>query len=420
MLPAYAIHHNLQYSMREGWLTGCINRIIEEKNKDNIELGVCFPASGAIASGSEVIDGITYYGFTEDLSHPEVYDGTVENRFHVILDDFKPDLVHIFGAEFPHSLAMLRAFGNPERSLLGIQGICRVIAEEYMADIPAEVQNSATFRDRIKEDSLLQQQEKFRVRGEHEREAVMLTGNITGRTSFDKAETEKINPGARYFHLNETMRPCFYSGRWEEKNAIPHSIFLCQGDYPLKGFHFLLKAMPTILEKYPDAVLYVAGNNIIGRGKSKYPYFLRASGYGKYIKSLISMNRLKKKVKMLGVLSDEEIKNRLLASSVFVCASVIENSPNTLGEAMLLGVPTVASRVGGIPDMMTENKDGILFEKGNVEELAKSILQIWDEPVISSVYGENAAQHARITHDADTNYNRLLEIYKEIITEAEK
>lgn len=415
MLPAYATAHNLPYSVREGWLTGCLNRIKDNKKDDEkITLGICFPSDGEIASSREEIDGITYYGFREDLLHPEIYDGTVENRFHVILDDFEPDIVHIFGTEFPHTLAMIRAFGNPDKVLLGIQGICSVIAKEYMADIPENVQRTVTFRDRLKDDSLMQQQEKYKIRGEHERESIMLAGNITGRTSFDKQQCAEINPSAKYYHMNETMRPCFYMGKWSEKKAEPHSIFLSQGDYPLKGFHFMLQAMPKILEKYPDAHLYVAGNNIIGRGESKYPYFMRASAYGKYIKSLISKGKLKKKVTMVGMLSEQEMKEQFLKSSVFVCPSVIENSPNSLGEAMLLGVPVVASKTGGIPDMVTENKDGVLFEKGNVEALSKAILQIWDEPVIACVYGDNASTHARITHNADTNYKRLIEVYKDI------
>ena len=125
------------------------------------------------------------------------------------------------------------------------------------------------------------QVEKYKKRAEHEKESILLTGNITGRTLFDKNVTFRINPKAKYFAMDETMRPCFYQGRWDEKNVLPHSIFISQGDYPLKGFHFVLQALPKILEKYPDAHLYVAGNNIIGRGKSKYPYFLWASAYGK-------------------------------------------------------------------------------------------------------------------------------------------
>ncbi len=412
MLPAYAMAHGLSYSVREGWLSGCLSRIqTEKKDDEKITLAVCFPSDDAHSSSKEEIEGITYYGFREDLDHPEVYDGSMEKRFREILDDFKPEVVHIFGTEYPHSLAMIRSFDKPERVLLGIQGICSVIATEYMACIPEEVQRSATFRDRLKEDSLSQQQGKFRLRGENETKAIELAGNITGRTGFDRAEVAKINPKAKYFPMNETMRPCFYMGKWSDKKAEPHRIFLSQGDYPLKGFHFMLEAMPKLLEKYPDAHVYVAGNNIIGRGGSKYPYFMRASAYGKYIKSLISKNRLKKNVTMLGSLSDTQMKEQFLKCSLFVCPSVVENSPNSLGEAMLLGVPVVAARVGGIPDLVVENKDAILFEKGNVEELTKAILQMWDEPVIAAVYGDNASAHARATHNADTNFKRLLEIY---------
>lgn len=415
MLPAYAKAHDLPYSVREGWLTGCLERISKGEDQDNkIELGICFPAQGDIASGSEVIDGITYYGFNEDLEHPEIYDGTVENRFHVILDDFKPDLLHIFGAEFPHSLAMLRAFGNPERTLLGIQGLCCEIAREYMAELPLEIQQSTTFRDRLKNDSIVQQQEKYKIRAEHEREAILLTGNITGRTAFDREVTSKINPEARYFAMNETMRPCFYQGKWDESRIEPHSIFLSQGDYPLKGFHFMIEAMPRLLEKYPDTQLYVAGNNIIGKGDSKYPYFMRASAYGKYLKSLLFKYKLKKNVTMLGTLSDEEMKERFLKSSVFVCPSIVENSPNSMCEAMLLGMPVVAAKVGGIESLITENKEGVLFKRADVEGLSDAILQIWDEPVIAGVFGDNARKRALITHDPDKNYRRLIEIYTEI------
>lgn len=413
MLPVYARAKDISFSVREGWLSGCLERL--EKADDNkITLAICFPKESDIVQDKEEIAGITFYGFDEDLTHPENYDQSLEGRFHDILEDFKPDIVHIFGTEFPHTLAMLKVMDDPEKALVGIQGLCCEIEKDYMAQIPEKVQRSATFRDRLKKDSLSCQVEKYKLRADHEKQAILLTGNITGRTAFDKSVTSKINPNARYFAMNETMRPCFYDGKWDEKNVEPHSIFLSQGDYPLKGFHFVLQAMPKILEKYPDAHLYVAGNNIIGKGKSKYPYFLRASAYGKYIKSLISSGKLKKNVTMVGLLSDLEMKDRFLKSSLFICPSILENSPNSVGEAMLLGVPVVASMAGGIPSLINSGKEGILFERGNVDELAGAILQMWDEPVISSVYGENAAKRARLTHDPDANYKRLLEIYDEI------
>ena len=84
-------------------------------------------------------------------------------------------------------------------------------------------------------------------------------------------------------------------------------------------------------------------------------------------------------------------------------------------EAMLLGMPVVAANVGGIPSLIQANKEGVIFERADVDSLAEGILQIWDEPVIAGVFGDNARKRALVAHDPDANYNRLLEIYREIV-----
>ena len=326
MLPAYAKAKGLSFSAREGWLSGSFDRINKElKTDEAITLAVAFPGAAADAEDAEqdrglgeVIGGVTFYTFKETLDAPEVYDEALEKQMDAILKDFQPDIVHIFGTEFPHSLAMVRTFNRPERTLVGIQGLCGVIADKYMADLPESVQNDLTFRDKLKHDSIRQQQEKYYLRAANEKKIIEGAGHITGRTAFDKRETARINPGAVYHHMNETMRSNFYEGRWSEKDRVIHSIFLSQGDYPLKGLHYVLKAMPEILEKYPDAHVYVAGNSIFGKidrrtvtaaddegtviTGSKYPLFMRISAYGKYLKKLISQNHLKKHVTILGKL----------------------------------------------------------------------------------------------------------------------
>ncbi len=429
MLPAFAKERGLPWSDREGWLSGAFEKLKNNK-ESGITLGVCFPED--MGDKPVVLDDVAFYGFRENLNTPEIYDPELEKSLKSIMDDFKPDIIHVFGAEFPHSLAAIRAFGKPERTLLGIQGVCSEIAKVYMAGLPEAVQNDTTFRDRYKDDSLVRQREKYEKRGENETEAIRLAGHITGRTDFDREASLKINPEAKYHKMNETMRSVFYDGAWRSVNTVTHSIFLSQGDYPLKGFHFMLEAMPEIVKEFPDTRLYVAGNSVIGKirrktvtvpdeqkgasGKSKYPLAIRISAYGKYLKRLIRINRLGGRVIMLGKLSAEQMKEQLLKSNVFVCPSILENSPNSMAEAMLLGVPIVASETGGIPSMLEKNVDGLLFENGNPQALAKCICQMFREPVIAAVYGDNAKKHAMITHDPETNYKRMLEIYKEIIT----
>ena len=81
---------------------------------------------------------------------------------------------------------------------------------------------------------------------------------------------------------------------------------------------------------------------------------------------------------------------------------------------MLLGTPVVASHTGGIPSMLEHEKEGFLFEKGNVKALAETIMRTWEDDKMVDIMTENASVRARRTHDADENYDALMGIYNEI------
>lgn len=422
IMPEIAVQLELTYSNREGWLTAMMDRFLQEQHRNKITLGIAFPVSAELGNISKemMLGENAYcqcYGFVENLRTPEQYDNTIEDRMKEIISDFKPDMIHIFGTEFPHTLACVRAYGRPSRTLISIQGVMYAYAEAYMADLPANVRRKVTFRDLIKKDSIVQQQKKFRKRSVNEKEALRLVGHVAGRTDFDREAVAAVNPEAKYHFLNETLRGCFYRDRWKRKSCIPYSIFLSQGDYPIKGFHYLLQAMPAVLEKYPEAQIFVAGNNIIQNATWKDR--LKRSAYGKYLKKLIRENHLKNKVTMLGSLDAEGMKEQFLKSHVFVCPSAMENSPNSLGEAMLLGVPCVAANVGGIHNLLIDGGDGLLYPAGNVEALSEKLIEIFEKEFISEKYSHNARRHARETHDADQNYYKMIRIYEEI-TEEEK
>ncbi len=419
MLPTIARQLGTSYSSREGWLSGLLERVVQEQGWNRIELGIAFPVDeemGNFHRQLQLGENTTChcYSFLENLNTPEVYDDGLETRFREILEDFKPDILHVFGTEFPHTLACIKVYGRPERTLVGIQGVCSAIAEEYMADLPPKVQRQVTLRDRIRHDSIKQQQKKFKKRGENEKKALLLTGNVAGRTDFDITQTQKMNPEAKYYYLNETLRGIFYHDRWKRTTCRPYSIFLSQGDYPLKGFHYLLRALPRVLEQFPDAHVYVAGNNIIESGTLQDR--LKLSAYGKYLRKLIKENNLGDKITMLGKLTAEEMKEQYLQSHLFVLPSALENSPNSLGEAMLLGVPCVAADVGGVHNLLTDGGDGMLYPAGDVEALADRIIEIFTKEAIVERFSDNARKHARVNHDADQNYYRLIHIYREILS----
>lgn len=410
MLPVIAEQLGLSYSNKEGWLTGLSERLLDEKT-DEIVLGVCFPWQTPI-EGKLQNRELYYYGFCEDVVHEERYDENLENSMKRIIDLFCPDIIHCFGTEYGHTYAAVKAFGKPEHTLVGLQGICSSCAEHYLDGIPAGIARHLTFRDLVRRDNLRMQQKKMEKRGERENKILQMTGNVTGRTHYDRTAAENENPGVHYYFMNETMRSNFYGPVWDRKACRRHSIFMSQGNYPVKGLHYMLRALPALKEKYPDVHLYVAGDRIV---KEKLlQRLIKQSSYGKYIHDLIKAGKLEDTVTFLGPLNAEQMCGQYLKCHVFASVSTIENSPNSVGEAMLLGVPVVSSLVGGVPDMLRNEEEGLLYPAGDLDGLVRAVGRIFDQDALAGHFSAAARMHAVKTHDKDANFNRLLEIYHDI------
>ena len=90
----------------------------------------------------------------------------------------------------------------------------------------------------------------------------------------------------------------------------------------------------------------------------------------------------------------EEMKKVLLESHVFVCPSAVENSPNSVAEAQLLGLPVAASRAGGIPSVVEDKRGGLLFEKGNPRDLARAVKEIFSSDGLARSLSKSERQFA--------------------------
>ncbi|MCR5279285.1 MAG: glycosyltransferase family 4 protein [Lachnospiraceae bacterium] len=407
ILPAVAVKMGLKPSDKEGWVLGAASAFSGE---GDYQLGIAFPVPSEQEDFRLSENGTEYFGFFEDTAHPEIYDEGLEDRLRVIVKEFKPDIVHIFGTEYPHTLAMTRVFkDDPGRILIGLQGVMDIYKDHYFDGLPEYVINRVTFRDFVRRDSLKTQQKKYALRAENEVKSIKAAVNITGRTAFDRNASEAINPDIKYHFMNETLRKNFYDLPTEPVVKEPYSIFISQGNYPIKGAHYMLSALRLLKAEFPSARLYIAGDNITRHETLKDK--IKISSYGKYLLELMDRNDLWDCVVFTGSLNAEKYRERLLRSSIFVCPSSIENSPNSLGEAMLLKVPCVSARVGGIPSIFDDGRDGILYEPGDVNGLKEGVARMWRNPDMASEFAEHAREHALITHDAAGNIARLKEIY---------
>ena len=268
-------------------------------------------------------------------------------------------------------------------------------------------------RDVLKNDLLLNQHKKFLERGIYEKEILIKSNLIIGRTSWDKAHAYEITKTEKYEICNESLRINFYNKNWDINNVEKHSIFVSQASYPLKGFHKVIEAASLLLDKYPDLKIRVAGPDIT---KSNYSFKekLKLSGYGNFIKKLIKKYKLQNHIEFLGLLNADEMCNTLLNSNVYLQASSIENSSNSLGEAMLLGMPCIASYVGGTGDILLDKQEGFLYPFNEISMMTKYITDIFENPNLAIEIGKNAKKHAKITHSVEHNVNKIIKIYKKM------
>ncbi len=139
-----------------------------------------------------------------------------------------------------------------------------------------------------------------------------------------------------------------------------------------KGHVYLLKAMPWIIREHPKAVLLVAGDGPLRRK----------------LENLCSKLLIDTKIKFLGIRYD--IKEIMSMVDVFILPSLWEGMPNVLLEAMALGRAIVATRVGGVEELIDDGASGILVAPGDEEQLAEAIIGILARPNGGGVLGREA------------------------------
>ena len=170
---------------------------------------------------------------------------------------------------------------------------------------------------------------------------------------------------------------------------------------PRKGLLDLVKAMKIIIERIQDVKL-----NIVGSIESKK--------YSDILNEYVKTNKLKGNVNFTGYLSEAELKQKYREATLFVLPSYEESQGIVLLEAMACGKPVVASNVGGIPFVVEEGKTGLLFESGNVEDLADKIMTILKNEELGEKMGEAGRERAK-EFTWDKIAERTVEVYKEIL-----
>ena len=378
------------------------------KRCSDIELIIAFEAH----EGSEVkiIDGVTYvplvthYTFWEQRYAKftwKVNEKKLLEKCIKIVNVYKPDLIHVFGCEWPFGL--IAGHVNVP-VVIHIQGS---IIPYNNALYPPKY-NGYTFirgaglnlryqfwfwRSTYKDASRLKMEKRI----------WKLVNNYMGRTEWDHALMNTLHPQARYFHVEEALRPSFLqtSKRWKmpQNNKVCILSVGCGSFW--KGVDVMLKTAHVLKSLGVDFEWKVAGTlppmlKLIIEYKEKLAY-------------------AENNIEFLGNVQADRLVDLLCSSTMLVHTAYIENSPNAICEAQYLGVPVISTMVGGIASLVRNGKDGKLVAANDPWQLANAIIELVNDPERMRFYSKNTMLFAQNRHNPRNIIEQLLTCYKEIL-----
>ena len=150
---------------------------------------------------------LSYRVFEEPVMHR--YEPALEPLFRQEIRAFSPEVIHIWGTEYSHTLAMLRvcqAEGLLDRTVVGIQGLCSICGKHYSEGLPLQAAHGFSLRDLLRWDNVAMQRRHYLRRGDMERAALSITQHVLGRTHWDAAAAHMLAPQAQYHFCGETLR----------------------------------------------------------------------------------------------------------------------------------------------------------------------------------------------------------------------
>ncbi len=166
---------------------------------------------------------------------------------------------------------------------------------------------------------------------------------------------------------------------------------------PEKGYDTMLAALRKVVEDFKDPFVYL----VAGEGKLRSQLEERAALFG-----------LKGKIKFLGLIEDTRAFLRRL--DLFVLPSYSEGLPNALLEAMAAGRCVVATRVGGVPEIVEHGVHGVLVEAGDAARLAEAVVELLRAPERRRLLGEKARERVQAAFTLERQAAETVRIYRTV------
>ena len=319
------------------------------------------------------------------------------------LQSMNADIVHLYGIENEYMKDLVDDL-DYHRTLIYIQGLASEYAYYYQAGCGQYFPAGLMFQNYLQIN-----QKHMKNRGIPELKILSKAKFAAGRTAWDRAVLQKDSFSGIYYHLNESLRGAFYSNRgWNIQKIRRHSLLLSQGTYPIKGLHMAIEIVRILKRNMPDIQLYVGGEDLL---HSNSPATRLGVSYASYIRKMISAYGLEQNIHFTGFLDAEQMADHMRETHVFLLASSIENSPNSLQEAMLVGAPCVSSNVGGINTIIENDHQCLLYPSEDIAQAAYQIKRVFENDELAAALSKEGQKRAAFLTNREVNAATLHDIY---------
>lgn len=392
-----------------GWISS-LQRIVEQ---ENAMLALAYPSR--THRQQETLQGTTYYPIymppLSPLQKLKYYYGGYKNKNMAkcvdqllsAIKDFQPDIIHLFGTESPFACIL----GKTDKPVVvHLQGLLSPYCNAFYP--PGINQYSFLFpfthREWILRNGYIYAHKNISHRGKAEHQSFKEIQYCMGRTLWDKQVSRLLSPNSMYFQVNEILREGFYqhAGDWNPKQG---KTILCStiSDTVYKGLDLILKTAALLKQEtdidFEWQVIGISDKDPIVR----------------FFEKELHISSQDVNVRYVGVLQEKKLVQTLLLASFYVHPSYIDNSPNSLCEAQLLGLPVIATYVGGIPSLVTEGETGFLVPANAPFELSARIKSLCHSTELQEHISQQATETAQRRHNKREIYQNLILTYKTIV-----
>jgi glycosyltransferase involved in cell wall biosynthesis len=383
-----------------GWIVGFLDSL--KLHRDTISVNIAFVSASQrlktendnvklfpIIKNNCIISKIKRYLF------PKSDEECILSQMMNVIEECKPDIIHIFGTESAFGLITPRV-NIPV--IIHLQGLINPYINAWFPQSYSIVDLHSHSEKRAYKVSKYYAKRELRI--------FQGCNYYMGRTDWDRRISRIYAPDSEYFHCDELLRSEFYGVRYKQKvlnnNVVQLTSVLSSPLY--KGTDVILKTAFLLKEKCNFSFNWkVYGIDSIKKAEKK-----------------ANINAYNHNVELMGRIDVLDLINRLHETDIFIHPSYIDNSPNCVCEAQYIGTPVIACNVGGLSSLIEHKENGILVPANDPYLIASYIKELCEDTLLYSKLSKNARNTALRRHSQKEIIENVIEIYHNIIEKCQK